>query len=128
MNTVLYLMIGGAVGTLSRYFLALTVNKYFPVIFPLGTLVVNSLGCFMIGVFWGLGGHTAFSINMRAFLFVGIMGGFTTMSTFSIETMNLFHYNEFKLGILNIFATNIICLLFTAAGFFISKACIGFFK
>ncbi len=121
-------MIGGAVGTLSRYFLALSVNKLFPVLFPVGTLVVNSIGCFVIGVFWGMGGHTVFSVNMRAFLFVGILGGFTTMSTFSIETMNLFHYNEFKLGILNIFATNIICLLMTAAGFFISRTFIGFSK
>ncbi len=128
MNTVLFLILGGAVGTLSRYFLALTVNKCFPVLFPVGTLVVNSIGCFAIGILWGMGGHTVFSVNMRAFLFVGILGGFTTMSTFSIETMNLFHYNEFKLGILNIFATNIICLLLTAAGFFISKAFIGSYK
>ncbi|MCP9456478.1 MAG: fluoride efflux transporter CrcB [Nitrospira sp.] len=71
--------------------------------FPYGTLVVNVIGCFFIGFFSELAeGRGLFFPDARAFLIVGILGGFTTFSTFGNETMNLVRDGQWILALLNV--------------------------
>lgn len=94
---------GGFLGASLRYILSLYTQSRFPESsFPYGTLVVNLLGCLIIGLLAGLfelksWGHT----EVRLFLFVGILGGFTTFSTFSHETFLLWENGKMLLSLLN---------------------------
>ncbi|HEU4389839.1 MAG TPA: fluoride efflux transporter CrcB [Blastocatellia bacterium] len=104
MLKVLLVGIGGFVGSVLRYWLSgyvQTLSRSFE--FPYGTLAVNVIGCFVIGVLAQLvDDHGAFSPGTRAFLFVGILGGFTTFSTFGNETLNLLRDNEQALALANL--------------------------
>lgn len=114
-------MAGGALGSLSRYYVSGLSHKIFPGMFPWGTMVVNALGALVIGLLWGLFEIKNISPNMRMFIFVGFLGGFTTFSTFALETMNLLKENEIKMAVINVLANNILAIVFVFAGFFISK-------
>jgi len=83
--------VGGGIGAICRFLLSRSVQLIFPFVFPLGTLVVNILGSFLIGflsilIFNRFG---AMGAELRALLLVGLLGGFTTFSTFSLEAMEL---------------------------------------
>ncbi len=84
---------GGCIGSICRYGLAGAVQRLSPeAIFPWGTVAVNLLGCLCIGGLAGLADtRHLFSPESRAFLFIGVLGGFTTFSTFGLETFNLLH-------------------------------------
>ena len=79
---------GGFAGAVLRYALGGIVHRHLPLTtFPYGTLCVNLVGCFLIGAFVGLSdSRQLFSPELRAFVFIGILGGFTTFSTFGFET------------------------------------------
>lgn len=87
---------GGFFGSAARYALSGLVHRLIPsAIFPWGTLAVNIAGCFIIGVLFGLGdARQAFSSETRLFLLVGVLGGFTTFSTFGLESINLLRDGE----------------------------------
>lgn len=121
MTKIILLVTGGAVGTLSRYAISGLTHKYFDGIFPLGTLFVNFLGSFLIGFIWGLLEAENISSNMRTFIFIGILGGFTTFSTYTLETLNLFRDGEMKLALTNILANNILGLVLVFIGFAMAK-------
>jgi CrcB protein len=97
-------------------------------VFPYGTLVVNLAGSFFIGLAWGLLENTHVSSNFRSFLFIGIFGGFTTFSSYSLETLNLLRDGEIKMGLINIFGSNVLGLLLVFLGFILSKSIIQSFK
>ena len=81
---------GGFAGATSRYLASGLVMRLFPLNFPLGTLFVNLLGCFLIGLGNGvIETRDLFSPEARAFIFVGFLGGFTTYSTFGLESVHL---------------------------------------
>jgi len=82
---------------------------------------VNLAGSFLIGLLWGFFEYEDMSPNARNFIFIGILGGFTTFSTFALENMHLFRDGEIKLAFANILASNIFGILLVFAGFFISK-------
>lgn len=88
---ILLVGIGGALGSLSRYLLGTWIQALSRSIdFPYGTLIVNLLGCFVIGLLSQLAeARGAFTSETRAFLFIGILGGFTTFSSFGNDTINL---------------------------------------
>ena len=100
MNVLLYKLIlvgsGGFAGSVLRYlFSGYVQNATGSIGFPYGTLAVNLVGCFAIGVLAQLAdGRGLFSADTRAFVFIGILGGFTTFSTFGNETMNLIRDRE----------------------------------
>ncbi len=83
--------LGGFAGAIFRYLLSGAVHSFFHASsFPFGTMVVNVSGCFIIGFGGGLiESRQFFSPELRAFLFIGILGSFTTFSTFGLETFNL---------------------------------------
>jgi len=82
MYKIIFLMAGGALGTLSRFYVAGLSHKFLAGLMPWGTLVVNSAGAFFIGLFWALFELKDVSPNTRMFIAVGFLGGFTTFSTF----------------------------------------------
>ena len=85
-----YLVLGGAAGTVSRYVLSAVVHETAGHGFPYGTLVVNAVGCFIIGLLsTAYAGHFFLDNNMKMLLAVGFCGAFTTFSTFILETSHL---------------------------------------
>lgn len=96
---------GGLVGSIGRYLCVVAVTRLCPGInFPYGTLLVNVLGCFIIGFIGGLGANKQlFAETGRLFLFTGILGGFTTFSAFGLETFYLIRTYQWSLAFMNIF-------------------------
>ncbi len=96
-----YLGAFGLVGIFSRYFLGQMVEKHFHSPFPSGTLFINVLGSFLIGVAYVLGTEKAvLSPDVQVGIAVGLLGGFTTFSAFSLETMRLMGESRFTLAAL----------------------------
>ncbi|WP_297426144.1 fluoride efflux transporter CrcB [Clostridium sp.] len=103
MQEVIYVGIGGFIGAATRYMVTLQSAKFINSNIPMGTLIVNVVGGFLIGIIMELSISTDFvPPNLRLFLTTGIMGGLTTFSTFSYETVNLIGDGKYFLGIVNI--------------------------
>jgi len=93
---VILIAAGGALGSVCRYLLATAVQRYSSPFFPYGTVVVNVLGCLLFGVIMGAARQRfVLGPSERAFLLIGILGGFTTFSTFTYETFALLQDGEF---------------------------------
>ena len=86
MIKVLILITGGAIGSALRYGVSMWVQRSLQYSFPFGILSVNIIGSFLIGFCWSLAENYNFSANTRAFLFTGLFGGFTTFSSFALDT------------------------------------------
>jgi CrcB protein len=95
---------GGFLGSISRFFLSGLVHRIIPHLsFPLGTLAVNVVGCFFIGLLYGLADtRQLFGDELRLFLVIGVFGGFTTFSTFGYETLALLRDAEFSWAVLSV--------------------------
>lgn len=117
---IVLVLTGGALGSLIRFYASGVAQKYVSNGFPIGTLTVNLIGSFIIGLLWGVLENQS-AVQLRAFLFVGILGGFTTFSAYSIETLNLFREGNFKLAVLNILLNNLFGILLALAGFMLAK-------
>jgi CrcB protein len=128
MIKILLLLTGGAIGTLARYGLSGLTHKYFSGTFPLGTMMVNLTGSFLIGLIWGLGETDNLSPNIRTFIFIGILGGFTTFSTFMLETLHFVREGEMKMALVNIFTSNILGLMLVFLGYFASKGLLNIIR
>lgn len=121
LSKILILGVGGAFGTLSRYYVSGMVHKFCGIGFPWGTLAVNLIGSFLIGLSWGIFENTTISSSIKLFLFIGIFGGFTTFSTYTYECLNLLKVGLYKTAFLNIIVSNILGILLVWAGFVLSK-------
>ncbi|MEN8225200.1 MAG: fluoride efflux transporter CrcB [Bacteroidota bacterium] len=110
MYKILLLLAGGGLGTVARYVVSDYTHKYYLGNFPLGTLAVNMLGSFIIGMLWGLFDSENMSNGVRAFLFIGILGGFTTFSSYALESYNMFREGELRLALLNVMANNVLSI------------------
>jgi CrcB protein len=102
MQKLLYVGIGGFIGACLRYVISIHSSRFFGTEFPYGTLIVNVLGGFLIGIIMELSiTHDIISPNLKLFLTTGIMGGLTTFSTFSYETVTLFNNGSYMYAGLN---------------------------
>lgn len=128
MVKIILLATGGAIGTLLRYSLSGYTYRFFDSMFPWGTLFVNLTGSFAIGTLWGFFEIENLSPNVRNFIFIGLLGGFTTFSTFALENFNLFRDGEIKLLMLNILASNVIGIMLVFGGYSLTKCIINFFR
>ena len=107
---------GGGIGSLSRYLLGKYINNYSNTLFPLGTFLVNIIGCFVIGFLFTTFEEIIVSREIRLILITGFLGGFTTFSSFGLETINLLKGNEISHAIMNVFFNIIIGLTFVILG------------
>lgn len=95
MRAILFVGIGSFIGGVARYLLTRLISNGFGAAFPYGTLFVNLLGCYLIGLFYGFGTRNhLLDIEWRLFLTVGICGGFTTFSSFAMENLTLLRENN----------------------------------
>ena len=99
--------LGGFAGSVMRYLASGWVQGAFPMAsFPIGTLFVNVSGCLVIGILGGLSEfYNVFTPHARLFVFVGILGGFTTFSTFGSETTALMRDGQFLWAFINVFSS-----------------------
>jgi len=114
---LLYLSLAGAAGTLARYWLSGLVQKHVSTAFPLGTAVVNVVGCLCFGLVWAiLEERLTLSGQMRIIVFLGFFGAFTTFSTFAFETSRLLEDAEWVQAAGNILLHNTLGIVAMIAG------------
>ena len=128
MLKLLCIAAGGALGAVARYGLSGWVQNVAPATFPWGTLCVNTVGSLLIGVFLGISELTSVSLAVRLLFAVGFLGAFTTFSTYSMETLNLFRDKEAMLGLMNIGLNNSLSLLAVFGAYFLSRSVVTFVR
>lgn len=117
MGNIIAILIGGGIGAACRHGLFVLVQGLTGPVFPFGTLSVNLAGSFFIGFLWRLFEHSNIGEDWRLFIFTGLLGGFTTFSTFARETFQLMKVGEWRDGLLYLAASNILGVLLVLAGY-----------
>jgi CrcB protein len=114
--------IGGMLGAIARYAAGGLVHRLYPGRFPLGTLLINIAGCFVLGLLATLAtDRGVLSASLRMFLFIGVLGGFTTFSSFGYETMTLWQDGLWWPALLNVAASVILGLGAVWAGHAVAR-------
>ena len=116
---IVYVILGGSIGASLRYFAGQAAGHYYHGIWPVGTLSVNLIGSFVIGLLWGALEVAQLSPQWRNLIFVGILGSFTTYSTYSLDVMNLIRTGAVKECIAYLLISNILGLALVAGGFYL---------
>jgi fluoride exporter len=117
-TTCLFVIVGGAIGTLARYLISVAAAPYSHNL-PWGTIWINILGSFVIGLFGTLTlaqGRYPVSENARLFVMVGLCGGFTTFSSFSLQTFDLMRTGAMGRAAINVVSSVVLCVAAVAAG------------
>jgi CrcB protein len=120
---IILIGLAGLIGTLCRYWLSGLVARQYGENFPWGTLVVNVLGCFLAGsLFCLMEERFLVSPTLRSVVLIGLLGGFTTFSSFGLQTFTLLREGELALAALNVTLSNLLGLLMLWAGYSLVKA------
>lgn len=122
MKIILLVGLGSFMGGISRYFLSVYITNRFISVFPFGTMAVNIIGCFVIGFVYGIAEKGHLNPEWRLFLATGMLGGFTTFSSFSHETITLFREEQYLFAFANVGFSIILGLAATLAGILIVKS------
>lgn len=117
----LYIAVGGAVGAALRYLISGWTYAILGTSFPWGTLVVNLIGSFLIGLLWQLFADAAVSPNTRILILTGGLGAFTTFSTFALESLNLFRDGDIELGLANVLVSNLLGIALVFLGIIVGR-------
>jgi fluoride exporter len=128
MMTYLWIAIGSALGGAARHWCTMVATAWFGATFPWGTLFINILGSFVIGLFFAVTGPQGrFDVPLDAKLFVmtGVCGGYTTFSAFSLQTLSLFQDGAWLRGGAYIAASVVLCLIAVWAGYLLAMAING---
>ena len=122
MNNIIFVILGSGLGGGTRYWISTTVENMLGKAFPYGTLTVNVIGSFCIGILATvLLAKTNNAGALRYLLIVGFMGGFTTFSAFSLETLHLFKHEAMLYAILNIMLSVVLCIAAVWIGSLLGK-------
>lgn len=121
MKIILAIGIGSCLGGISRYLLSQFIQNKFLSAFPFGTLAVNIIGCFFIGIIFGLSEKGNVTMLWRLFLVTGFLGGFTTFSSFSNETVGLLRDGQIWHAFTYIISSVFVGLLATFTGISLIK-------
>lgn len=119
---------GGALGAMLRYWMSGFVHRFFSSTFPWGTLSVNLIGSLVIGFVWGISEAVIIPQTVRLFILIGILGAFTTFSTFSLENFTLLRDGEYWLVITNVSVSVLGGILLVFGGYLVSRLLIGGLK
>jgi CrcB protein len=123
MKHLLLVGLGGFLGSMGRYALSAWIGALHPSSsFPWGTFCVNVGGCLLIGLLYGLSERASFfTLELRYLLITGFLGGFTTFSAFSIETLNLWQRGDWMLGSAYAAGSVVLGVLATCGGLFLFR-------
>ena len=122
MQKTIYIALAGLVGTLLRYWVSGFVARRYGETFPWGTMTVNLLGCLVTGaVFCLTEERFLVSPALRAVILIGLLGGFTTFSSYGLQTFTLLRDGELGLAILNVAASNILGLFMVWVGYSLGR-------
>jgi CrcB protein len=117
----LYILIGGGLGAVLRHISSQYFNSIHLTSFSVGTLFVNTFGALLIGFLFNLFQIYSVEPELRLFIITGFLGGFTTFSTYTLETVQYLMNGNIKYGIINILTNNILCIIFVLSGMWICK-------
>ncbi|SEQ42646.1 camphor resistance protein CrcB [Devosia sp. YR412] len=123
MHPFLLVGLGGALGSMARYGTSLMVARFWPTSFPLGTLLINIIGSAAMGLFIGLMARflPTWQEDARLFVAVGILGGFTTFSAFSLDTIVLIERGEWLLAGTYVLLSVVLCLIGLYLGLLVTR-------
>ena len=126
MPRLLWICLGGAIGTGARYLLSSWLARSAGPSFPIGTLTVNALGCFLLSALMEIALGTGFvPPTLRLVLATGVLGGFTTYSSLNYETLRFLQEGAWLVGMANLGGTVALCLLAGALGIWTGRLVVG---
>ena len=115
---IIYIFIGGGLGSICRYLITEITPKYYKKDFPLGTFIANIIGCFVIGALFAT---ISSNTNLSALLITGFCGGFTTFSSFSKEVFQFLHNKKLKLAFIYVITSSIFGIFAVLSGYWIME-------
>ncbi|MDR1230323.1 MAG: fluoride efflux transporter CrcB [Spirochaetaceae bacterium] len=118
--TYILVIVGGGIGALLRY-LSIQLFNMFSFKYAVGTLFVNCVGALLIGFLTSMFLAISVDVKWKLFLTTGFLGGYTTFSTYALETVRYFMDGNIKHAVLNIALNNVLCLLFVLLGMFLGR-------
>jgi CrcB protein len=114
---LLYIFLGGGIGSVFRHLLGLWIDRQLTTAFPTGTFVVNITGCFLIGLLYGIAiRYSWLNVEWRLFLITGICGGYTTFSSFSYQALGLIREGNYGYFVLYAVGSVVLGLAATMLG------------
>lgn len=122
MKYLLFIALGGAVGSTARYLVSTWVHSLWEGRWPIGTLLVNLLGSFAIGLVFVLIERQQIHSDWRGVLMVGFLGAFTTFSTFSLEAVTLIEAGEYANALGYMLASAVLCVLAAGSGLWLMRS------
>ncbi len=128
MNKFLVIAAGGALGAVLRYIVSGAAYQLWGSSFPWGTLTVNLIGCFLIGLLSETFTGLIVPQHLKTMALIGMLGAFTTFSTFGLETVNLMRDGEWRLVTLNLVLSNLLGIVHVIAGLWVARIFLNFFK
>ncbi len=121
MQKILAVALGGSIGAVLRFLIFTYYDKISNTNFPWATLAVNLIGSLLIGFLWGFFDKIFISPGIRLFIFVGVLGSFTTFSTFAFDIFSMSKDGDIKNMIIYMVATNILGIALAFGGYYLSK-------